>query len=61
MKKTKEELTVPKEDIKTISKQLYEFNDEELAIVSGGYDIDYRLIRCVKIIQIKEEEINYYE
>lgn len=39
MKKTKEELTVPKEEIKTISKQLYELNDEEMAIVSGGYPI----------------------
>ena len=45
MTKTKEELTVLKEEIKTISKQLYELNDEELAIVSGGYDIDYGLIR----------------
>ena len=45
MTKTKEELTVLKEEIKTISKQLYELNDEELAIVSGGHDINYELIR----------------
>lgn len=45
MTKTKEELTVIKEEIETISKQLYELNDEELAVVSGGHDIDYKLIR----------------
>lgn len=45
MAKTQEELTVIKKEIETISKKLYELSDEELAVVSGGHNIDYRLIR----------------
>ena len=43
--KTQEELNALKEDVETVSRKLYELNDDELAVVSGGHDINYELIR----------------
>ena len=43
--KTVEELNALKEDVETVSRKLYELNDDELAVVSGGHDINYELIR----------------
>lgn len=43
--KIQEELDALKENVKTIVRKLYELNDEELVVVSGGHDLDYRLIR----------------
>ena len=34
--KTQEELNALKEDVETVSRKLYELNDDELAVVSGG-------------------------
>lgn len=57
--KTAEELNALKEEVETISAKLYELNDEELAVVSGGQDINYGLIRrLLEIIfaPVKENE-----
>ena len=57
--KTVEELNALKEDVETVSRKLYELNDDELAAVSGGHDINYELIRqLLEIIfaPVKEDE-----
>ena len=59
MAKTQEELNALKEDVETVSRKLYELNDDELAVVSGGHDINYELIRqLLEIIfaPVKEDE-----
>ena len=57
--KTKEELNAIKEDVENVNRKLAELTDEELAVVSGGQDINYGLIR--KLLEIvmsplKEDE-----
>ena len=37
--KTKEELNALKEEVETVNKKLQELTEEELAQVSGGYEI----------------------
>ena len=37
--KTKEELNVLKEEVETLNKKLAELTEEELAQVSGGWDV----------------------
>ena len=37
--KTKEELNALKEEVETVSRKLHELTEEELAQVSGGYEI----------------------
>ena len=57
--KTVEELNALKEDVETVSRKLYELNDDELTVVSGGHDINYELIRqLLEIIfaPVKEDE-----
>ena len=57
--KTQEELNALKEDVETVSRKLYELNDDELTVVSGGHDINYELIRqLLEIIfaPVKENE-----
>ena len=57
--KTQDELNALKEDVETVSRKLYELNDDELTVVSGGHDINYELIRqLLEIIfaPVKENE-----
>ena len=39
--KTKEELNVLKEEVETLNRKLAELTDEELAQVSGGFDVPH--------------------
>ncbi|MDO5445957.1 MAG: hypothetical protein Q4F31_10105 [Eubacteriales bacterium] len=40
--KTKEELTALKEEVETLNKKLSELTDDELTLVTGGFDPKWR-------------------
>ena len=43
--KTEEELNALRNEAEALSNQLAELTEEELAVVSGGHDIEFGLIR----------------